>query len=244
MDSNTFLHNWQMPSPAELAKRTKASTVMVSLRVKQETKNFFEAQALELSKTEEEEAGEKKNKVTSSSLMNSLLDAYADAYTRAQTEHPLATYLIEDARKLGRMSDVELLYRLYNRYENLNDHEDISIFSHAGVLYYAYTQGEFESVWIEVSGVFLNASKEERASFGADEEFDAVGFEVPARKFPIVANLIVDFRRQQDKLGLWLPPNSVLMNRLVEAINNSKSNEHLAENVARILVEYEESMNE
>lgn len=106
-----------LPTVEDLAERTKAATVTMSLRVKETTKKFFEWQAQRL-QGGAIEGGEEK-RLTASALMNGLLDDYAENY-ETRTRGAGADRSIEMmwqalqkmARTVARADDEALLRRV------------------------------------------------------------------------------------------------------------------------------------
>lgn len=110
-------NNQVLPTIAELANKTKASTTQVCLRVKDSTKEFFEQQAKTYSGSSESDSGSP-NKVSANSLMTTLLDSYVEGYATQHANfqnlvNEMRTYLRHQARLSMRSSDDQLLYRIY-----------------------------------------------------------------------------------------------------------------------------------
>lgn len=118
-----------LPTPTELANMSKVKTVTMSLRIKETTKAFFDEQAATFSSDGSEastdealaETGEEskapKARVTSSSLMNNLLDRYAESFSDQSPAEVamrnLRSYLTGLAPKLAQTDDATLIKRIY-----------------------------------------------------------------------------------------------------------------------------------
>lgn len=108
---------------------SKVKTVTMSLRIKETTKAFFDEQAATFSSDGSEastdealaETGEEskapKARVTSSSLMNNLLDRYAESFSDQSPAEVamrnLRSYLTGLAPKLAQTDDATLIKRIY-----------------------------------------------------------------------------------------------------------------------------------
>lgn len=252
-----------LPTVEVLAERTKATTVAMSLRVKETTKKFFERQAQRL-QDGATEGGEEK-RLTASALMNGLLDDYAENYetwTRgAEIDHSIDLMrraLQKMATTVARADDETLLRRVMRNpnseelRDNLMDILDYymdmeAVYESFGIL----KRGEdFEGTELryllddgDIIACDPGGAGEKGATYDDDTDWQVVM--LSPEKWIVVTAMTDCFVRKLHRLcpECSAALSSSMMQKLAELAAETDDREELAKKLAEFYADYTEQIN-
>lgn len=259
-----------MPSPFELANKNKSTTVTMSLRIKQTTKDFFEQQAKIIADSEASEGDkEKSSKTSASSLMNNLLDSYAESYTQQAAEAPITTvlkpYLENMAKKILKMDDESLIFRAFR-----DGHEAIqTIWSSQGYNnitkmlndftalveeykdYSPYNGPLYPIVQSKTRDMEIGAVENDKKSYfleDGDDEYYRYIVNVPAKKWPTVIAVVDAYVRKMQELthenDEIFSFSAEKFKELVGLVDSTDDKEELIKKLVKFFVNYAEQIYE